>query len=325
MSISAFLSPSPKNAKLDDEDWSSPDSGIGSPSERLETSLDEKIDEVFEEEIKRIRKFKETPSYEELSSSEDEHGDDFAKIAPKGKRKSSLQAPIMINEALSEYEKIRNDNIKERESMLAQLMSDIKDYKQEAGMAPKPVAKKGKGKGGLKRKKGTEDESFETGANIPSTRRRSSRLSLQDKKETLGSIEWMTPEKEKRKFVPKRRVSRNLIDAEDLDGSQIKLSNDMADACKTHCKLCNDEVKLVAMRGHTKSKHKMTITEYKSKFGVEFEIIEKIHHECGICKKIILLCSDTVAVHLKTPGHGITHKNYNEKYMHKAIKYNEEV
>merc|ERR1712051_935579 len=60
--------------------------------------------------------------------------------------------------------------------------------------------------------------------------------------------------------------------SEDLDESQIKLSNNLVEVCKTHCKVCNDIVNLVNMRGHTRSKHNMQISEYKKKFGIEYEI-----------------------------------------------------
>ena len=121
---------------------------------------------------------------------------------------------------------------------------------------------------------------------------------------------------------PNANITSTMADDKNVDESKIKLSNDMSDACQTHCKLCNEVVKLVAMRSHTRSKHNMKITEYKSKFGTEYEIIDKVYHKCGICEQIILLCADSVAVHLKTPGHRLkdpngttSHKNYNEQYM----------
>jgi len=123
--------------------------------------------------------------------------------------------------------------------------------------------------------------------------------------------------------LPKRSGPSKLTSTFDLDESTIRLSNDVADACETHCKLCNEAVKLVNMRNHTRRHHNgMTITEYKSQFGPEYEIIEKIYHKCGICEKIILLCSDSVSVHLKSHkgDDAISHRNYNEKYMTKQGK-----
>ena len=91
------------------------------------------------------------------------------------------------------------------------------------------------------------------------------------------------------------------------------------------------------MRGHTKSAHKMSISDYKEKFGNHrTQIIEKIYHECGLCHQVheeiyntfyiinisimkaILLDSDDIAFHLKK-NHNITHKDYNAKFM-KLIK-----
>ena len=68
------------------------------------------------------------------------------------------------------------------------------------------------------------------------------------------------------------------------------------------------------LRGHTKSAHSMTITEYKEKFGAHLEMVEKVLHRCGICEDLILLDSDHIAHHLKKPGHNITHKNYSARY-----------
>ena len=64
----------------------------------------------------------------------------------------------------------------------------------------------------------------------------------------------------------------------------------------------------------------MIITEYKEKYlnGGLYEIIEKIYHKCGICEAAIILDSDSVATHLKRPGHNITHGKYNEQFMIKA-------
>jgi len=119
---------------------------------------------------------------------------------------------------------------------------------------------------------------------------------------------------------PMQTVAK-VTDTVFLKFSKVKISNDMGDACKTKCKLCNQEIKLVAMREHTKNKHNMNISEYKAKFGKNYELIEKICHKCCLCQEIILLDSDSIATHLKSAVHrkkdpqGTTHKEYNDKYM----------
>jgi len=95
----------------------------------------------------------------------------------------------------------------------------------------------------------------------------------------------------------------------------IKFSNSMKDAVKTECRICRQAVSLTTMRGHTKSAHKMSISDYKETHGNHrTQIIEKIFHKCGLCQQAILLDSDDIAHHLKK-SHEITHKDYNSKYM----------
>merc|ERR1711874_372959 len=84
---------------------------------------------------------------------------------------------------LSEYEKIRENNIKEREAMMAALMKDFADFKKDSGLvknqAPRPV----------KKRKTGEDGAFRTTARAPLTRRKSSRLT-DGEKTAEGLIEW---------------------------------------------------------------------------------------------------------------------------------------
>ena len=104
--------------------------------------------------------------------------------------------------------------------------------------------------------------------------------------------------------------------SEDLP--HFKFSNNLADYTKTACKICGKEATLSQMRVHTKGKHGMQIYEYRSKFNQHnFDIIERVFHQCRICEKIILLDSDRVASHLHSHkgDHKLTQKEYNEKFM----------
>ena len=100
---------------------------------------------------------------------------------------------------------------------------------------------------------------------------------------------------------------------------KVTFSNNIKDICKTKCKLCGKPFSFPALRVHTKSAHKITITENKEKFNQHFyNIIEKVFHKCGICGKPVLFDSDTIAVHLKNgDNHSITHKVYNETFLTK--------
>ena len=55
---------------------------------------------------------------------------------------------------------------------------------------------------------------------------------------------------------------------------EFRLSNNLGDVCKTACKICGKVLPLQRMRTHTKDKHGMGITEYKSKFNQVTPVIE---------------------------------------------------
>jgi len=111
---------------------------------------------------------------------------------------------------------------------------------------------------------------------------------------------------------------------QDRDCHGNLVSNDFADYTLVECKICLIHTPMTRLRSHTKSAHKVTITEYKAQFGPDLVPIVPVYHRCGICEELVLLDSDHIAVHLKKPGHYITHKNYNEGYMvdSRKSKYN---
>jgi hypothetical protein len=96
------------------------------------------------------------------------------------------------------------------------------------------------------------------------------------------------------------------------DPTGCKLSDDLADSCKTLCKICGEAFFLVAMRGHTLRQHNIQITKYKEVHG-PFEIIEKVYHKCHLCGKVVLLDGDTLGSHIKT-AHKMKEKAYKEQY-----------
>ena len=100
---------------------------------------------------------------------------------------------------------------------------------------------------------------------------------------------------------------------------QTRQSNDMKDVVVTKCQICEEPVNLTRMRSHTRTRHKMKITEYKEMYGQQYyDPIELVLHKCGLCMEYLLLDSDVIAQHLRsnTRTHGnITHANYNKTYM----------
>ena len=53
------------------------------------------------------------------------------------RRKNQNELPGAIKSELSDYEKVRQDNIKERQDMLAALMADFVDFKKDSGIGVK--------------------------------------------------------------------------------------------------------------------------------------------------------------------------------------------
>merc|ERR1719373_949016 len=88
---------------------------------------------------------------EEESDWDGDSDDGFKKAAKKPakptkkqkKMKAALnvlfELPGAMKSELSEYEKLRQDNIKERQDMLAALMADFADFKKDSGIGVKTV------------------------------------------------------------------------------------------------------------------------------------------------------------------------------------------
>jgi len=115
--------------------------------------------------------------------------------------------------------------------------------------------------------------------------------------------------------VPSGAFEKHKKTHTDSDIKNLKFSNDMKDACKTLCMLCDKAFILTRMRTHTKEKHFLQISEYRKRFNLSsFQIIEKVFHSCGICDEVLLLDSDLIGSHLHN-HEGISHSSYNNKFM----------
>ena len=69
---------------------------------------------------------------------------------------------------------------------------------------------------------------------------------------------------------------------------QFRFSNSLADVCKTACKLCGKVLSLQRMRTHTKEKHGMGITDYKTNFKQVIQGVSILSpkHESNLISKI---------------------------------------
>ena len=71
---------------------------------------------------------------------------------------------------------------------------------------------------------------------------------------------------------------------------------------------------LSILRAHGKSMHGINITDYKKIYGW-LDILEKFHHKCKLCEKIILLDADDVKNHLQQKHKYTQVQKYNKRYM----------
>ena len=90
----------------------------------------------------------------------------------------------------------------------------------------------------------------------------------------------------------------------------IVLSNDPTKSCKTFCCCCDQVITVSGMRKHIKSRHHMTLTEYKELYSnPRMQIIQLVFHVCAFCYKSVLLDTYTMSKHLKK-FHKTSYKEY---------------
>jgi len=97
------------------------------------------------------------------------------------------------------------------------------------------------------------------------------------------------------------------------DPANCKISDNMADCCKTRCEVCGKTFSLVNMRSHTLSAHKMRITKYKEVYG-PLNLLEEVWHACYLCGQLVLLDNDHLGSHIKS-AHKLAEKTYKDQYI----------
>jgi len=142
---------------------------------------------------------------------------------PKGKvareRAAALNAPIIIPGAmkaeLSDYELLREGNIKAREEMLAALMADFASFKSDSGIKPKQDQPP--------RKKRRIDDAFRCGVGAPLERRKSTRLAEKPddgEEPKYGSETWDVKTGERREYYLAEEASD--YDEEDYANHEVR-------------------------------------------------------------------------------------------------------
>jgi len=189
-------------------------------------------DEEAKEESDKEESDKESSSEEEEESDwEGDSDDGFQKAAKKpapkklkgkaARERAALNKPVVIPGAmkseLSAYEKIREDNINERQALLAALMADFAEYKADAGLSNE--AKKPQ-----KRKRRLDDDgsAFRSSAGLPTERRKSARLAEQPEggEKPLGSQVWDAETKEYKEY--RLAEEQSDYDEEDYQNHEIR-------------------------------------------------------------------------------------------------------
>jgi len=185
-----------------------------------------------EEDSEKDESDKESSSEEESESDwEGDSDDGFQKAAKKpapkklkgkaARERAALNKPVVIPGAmkseLSAYEKIREDNINERQALLAALMADFAEYKADTGITNE--AKKPQ-----KRKRRLDDDgsAFRSSAGLPSERRKSARLAEQPEggEKPLGSQVWDADTKEYKEY--RLAEEQSDYDEEDYQNHEIR-------------------------------------------------------------------------------------------------------
>ena len=100
-------------------------------------------------------------------------------------------------------------------------------------------------------------------------------------------------------------------------------SNDIKDACKVQCKICEKEVVMSSMSKHTRRVHCLLLTEYKDIYGDHKKTIcKKTYHKCGLCKKDLFLDVLEIAIHLRKKKHDISPNDYSARFLTRKVILN---
>jgi len=120
-----------------------------------------------------------------------------------------------------------------------------------------------------------------------------------------------------RTFLKAREGTRlpQISDCRTLPPGQAepRLSNDMVDYVRVRCALCANDYPMFRLRNHTRYSHNLSIRSYKAMYSTE--LVEVVHHRCGLCGDTLLNCHDAIKNHLKRPNHSLSIKEYQRSYM----------
>ena len=128
-----------------------------------------------------------------------------------------------------------------------------------------------------------------------------------EKEDSIASQEKREAEAEEMESEP--RAKRHCPEE-----TSERLSNQMKDAVKTVCQVCQEEVFFDSMRGHTRREHEMGISEYKLTFGeLAKNLVKAVYHKCQLCSQKFLLSADAIAKHARL--HRMSHREFSARFI----------
>ena len=126
---------------------------------------------------------------------------------------------------------------------------------------------------------------------------------------------------------------KRKIDNEEVENKRRKTmdymnSNEMKEKCRVmrhsdvvndfstyQCQICTFSAKYRHFLKHIDNKHKLSVSEYKRKYG-ELVFDELVNHSCLVCHKSLVYTWDSIFRHLKS--HNMTPSHYNSSYLKRA-------
>ena len=97
----------------------------------------------------------------------------------------------------------------------------------------------------------------------------------------------------------------------------LTLSNDPLQEVEVFCNICDEAVLMSGLRPHLARNHATTLSRYTEQYGSpRRQLVRVVHHECGLCHKLVLLAATDLARHLR--GHQLGYSAYAAKYMEKG-------
>ena len=125
--------------------------------------------------------------------------------------------------------------------------------------------------------------------------------------------------KQKMKASPKKNIKVEVCSKKDSEAQKSfteMFSNNMKDACKVKCRICDNDVVMSSFSTHSNSVHCLKLSEYTYYYGDHKKTISrKMYHSCGLCKQVLLLDLNEIKSHLFRGKHNLSLTDYREKFM----------